>query len=271
MTLRVLVAIFACGCNVVSGIDEFAIWTASSTIGAGGAGTGGTASGAGGMNLATPASCLEAKTLRPDATDGRYSIDPDGAGALPSFEVECDMTTDGGGWTRFHWVRGEVPENTDPLGGVLPDCSPDAPYCLGRIPEIATPAALLVKDLTDGARAAWRFDETVLGIAVLAALRNKQPACLEDEVPFLPYLTDSVEVYCGLMSTEGGCDSFAYDTACVTSGWTLQLDGDLFFAESAFKLGWTLTSGFCSTDSLWDHGYLDNRGCAEEQGELYYR
>ena len=32
--------------------------------------------------------------------DGVYRIDPDGAGASAPFDANCDMTTDGGGWTR---------------------------------------------------------------------------------------------------------------------------------------------------------------------------
>jgi len=45
-------------------------------------------------------SCKEIITNFPNATDGVYTIDPDGtAGATPSATCYCDMTTDGGGWT----------------------------------------------------------------------------------------------------------------------------------------------------------------------------
>jgi hypothetical protein len=43
-------------------------------------------------------SCLD-RLATGAASDGLYTIDPDGAGALPEVEVWCDMSTDGGGWT----------------------------------------------------------------------------------------------------------------------------------------------------------------------------
>lgn len=45
-------------------------------------------------------SCHEILTNFPQATSGIYVIDPDGyAGANPSTNCYCDMSTDGGGWT----------------------------------------------------------------------------------------------------------------------------------------------------------------------------
>lgn len=45
-------------------------------------------------------SCKEIIDNFPNASSGVYTIDPDGtAGVLPAINCNCDMTTDGGGWT----------------------------------------------------------------------------------------------------------------------------------------------------------------------------
>ncbi len=61
----------------------------------------------------TVANCTEILASQPEAQNGDYLIDPDGAGGLDPFYASCDMTVDGGGWTLVLNYLHQA--STDPL------------------------------------------------------------------------------------------------------------------------------------------------------------
>ena len=75
-------------------------WCGSHDDGCGGVvDCGGCGSGVCVSGFCAYSSCLEILNNNPSSTNGIYTIDPDGAGPISSFDAYCDMTTDGGGWT----------------------------------------------------------------------------------------------------------------------------------------------------------------------------
>ncbi|MBK9758038.1 MAG: DUF4215 domain-containing protein [Nannocystis sp.] len=59
------------------------------------------------MNVCTPPqSCKQILAADPQAKSGKFNVDIDGAGPLPAFDVFCDMSNSGGGWTVFYAASG---------------------------------------------------------------------------------------------------------------------------------------------------------------------
>lgn len=214
------------------------------------------------------ANCAAIKQAKPDSSDGNYKIDLDGDdGPIPPFMVKCDMTIQGGGWTRFNWLHTDYTAGQDPLGQTLQECNVSDLQCRGRIP--AGPVKdLLVKDLTDVTHAMWTFNNGTISNALLAALQSKVQYCGANQGAFQPVVNTSGELYCG-NGQEGGCDSFFYTSgACNNVGnWGIHWDGDGAWCAAAFKMGAT----FSGCGNHGDQGFLNECACDDEKGELYYR
>lgn len=84
-----------------------------------------------------PRNCSEILKKNPAAPSGVYTIDPDGAGALPSMSCNCDMTTDGGGWTlvlNYNRLSG-----TDPALNIFTNALPLQNHTTPGFDESNTP------------------------------------------------------------------------------------------------------------------------------------
>lgn len=70
----------------------------------------------------TPKNCKEIIGHDPLAASGVYTIDPDGEGPLGAMSCQCDMETDGGGWTLV--LNYNHLEGTNPALNVFNDAFP---------------------------------------------------------------------------------------------------------------------------------------------------
>lgn len=126
-------------------------------------------------NSAEYKSCYEILDAGQSTGDGYYSIDTDGKGGNPPFEVYCDMTTSGGGWTfltgftaqnDYESINRECPNNLEPF-------------------EVRSTshAIALEKFVKNNANLTWYYANVFAGPII-----NKDNSTLETEIGFL---TDS--------------------------------------------------------------------------------
>lgn len=110
-----------------------------------------------GQNSETPAiSAKRIKSENPGATSGYYWIDPPQLSA--PILAYCDMSTDGGGWTKFWWYNGKGwPAGLHALDYAFGTHNQGGDYGFQRLPQYLTKAntELLAKD---GAGNVYKWD-----------------------------------------------------------------------------------------------------------------
>jgi hypothetical protein len=230
----------------------------------------------------TPTSCRDALSMDAGAVSGVYTIDPDGAGGDPAFDVRCDMETDGGGWTLFWWFEADDAVDwrsvSDVLAEDLADCDPSADSCFAHIPDAAA-TALRAYDGTDWAT--WTFiDGNSTSDRAYGAFVNRETSSYELDLYLDPWNPERQsendlprDYRCDAnhdIESDGDCQNFWYERASGPYGnvASFNLDDDGGYGQTAFAGGTDNSGDGVGCDFFERSTTKTNTRCS---GFLYYR